>query len=714
MNRQQLKRINKAFINQVPYALTYWEDFDYTILSHIMFRLPGGKREDKKSTNEIIIMLDTETSKTKKNAFEKGKIVPVDNMIVCWSIALRAFDKNIVTLYGRKPSDIPKCLHDIHFNMHGDKTFIFVHNLAYDWVFMRKFLMSEFGEPAGQLNTKPHYPLTITFGNGIILRDSLILAQRSLARWGSDLKVPDAKAIGYWDYDKLRDQHSYLDLLELLYIQNDVLCGVECIDATMHQLNKNINSLPYTATGIPREQVRKRGKLNNAHVKFLRQVPDYETHKKLEMCYHGGFTHGNRHFINMTMHDVQGWDFASSYPYCMLSEKFPTQRFKPYKKPLKPERVAALAEKYAFIVKFTAVNIRIRDDFMPMPALQFSKCLRAVNPLLDNGRVLSAGLVQIYLTETDLKVINEVYTWEDAICTDIEVSIKTYLPKWFCDYVYECFVAKTQLKGGDPVAYALSKTVINALYGMLVQKPVKEVIEEDYQTGLYDIKEDFDECAEYEKYKEKINSILPYQWGVWVTSYAFYNLFELGKCADSTMEDNGGLWLYSDTDSCYGIKWNTEKIDAYNKKCIEKLEKRGYGGVPHNGRLFYMGVAETEGDKDIYTEFRYQGAKRYAGRQKQDGELHITVAGVPKKTGAKCLNNDLETFAPGLVFPGTVTGKSTHYFMFKDQIEIVDGNELGDSLDLCPCDYLLSSVNCPTWEEINSEVLFNYEIDKVL
>ncbi len=178
--------------------------------------------------------------------------------------------------------------------------------------------------------------------------------------------------------------------------------------------------------------------------------------------------------------------------------------------------------------------------------------------------------------------------------------------------------------------------------------------------------------------------------------------------------DSGGLWLYSDTDSCYGIQWDIEKINQYNQRCIEKLKNRGYDGVSHNGKMYYLGVAETEGDKDIYTEFRYQGAKRYCGRQKADGLLHITVAGVPKKTGAKCLKDDIENFSPGMIFKGTQTGKTTHYFVWKDSIEIINGNEVGDSLDLCPCDYLLSSVNCPSWEELTEEVLFNYEVDKVL
>ena len=61
---------------------------------------------------------------------------------------------------------------------------------------------------------------------------------------------------------------------------------------------------------------------------------------------------------------------------------------------------------------------------------------------------------------------------------------------------------------------------------MCVTRPVKQSIIEDYITGNFEEDEEFDEETEYYKYKEKIRSVLPYQWGVWVTSYAFYNLFQ--------------------------------------------------------------------------------------------------------------------------------------------------------------------------------------------
>ncbi len=176
------------------------------------------------------------------------------------------------------------------------------------------------------------------------------------------------------------------------------------------------------------------------------------------------------------------------------------------------------------------------------------------------------------------------------------------------------------------------------------------------------------------------------------------NLFTLGSCVDY---ENGGEWLYSDTDSCYSNKWNEEKVAAYNKNCIEKLKANGYGAVHHNNRDYYLGLAEADSE---YSEFRFQGAKRYCGRSTDDGELHITVAGVPKKNGAKCLHDDINNFTTGLIFDGATTGKLTHQYCYVDEIYIDSaGNETGDSINLEPCDYLLDSVYVTDWEKIFHE-----------
>ena len=74
--------------------------------------------------------------------------------------------------------------------------YLFAHNLSYDWTFLRRFLLNEFGKPKSQLNVRPHVPLTIQFNNGLVLRDSLILAGVSLDTWGKNLDIEHKKANG--------------------------------------------------------------------------------------------------------------------------------------------------------------------------------------------------------------------------------------------------------------------------------------------------------------------------------------------------------------------------------------------------------------------------------------------------------------------------------------------------------------------------------------
>ena len=97
-----------------------------------------------------------------------------------------------------------------------------------------------------------------------------------------------------------------------------------------------------------------------------------------------------------------------------------------------------------------------------------------------------------------------------------------------------------------------------------------------------------------------------------------------------------------------------------------------------------------------------QGAKRYAGRCKKDGEIHITVAGVPKK-GAACLNDDLNNFTKGFIFPGKETGKLQHVYFASDIYIDDEGNETADSIDLLPNDYTLDCTELFTLEDLLSE-----------
>ena len=711
-SRDEVLKVFRKKITEVPYRFCHYKQFDYNILKYISYIYTAGHGE-RVSYNNVIIMADTETSKKKPDIYHPddkgGKYETFENHVVAWTISLRAYGHNIVTLYGRKPSKMIETLTRIHEHMAGTRTVVYFHNLGYDHIFLRKFAYRYWGTPLHQLNVKPYYPILIEFQNGIMVKDSLILAQRKLEKWADDLDVEHKKAVGSWDYDLLRNQDTPLTDEEKHYIECDTLAGVECIDKTLEALHKRIYSIPLTATGIPREQTRIRGKKEHARDWFLQQCLTYEQYKKFTMLYHGGFVHGDRHYVNTIIRGlIKCRDFASSYTYTMCAFKMPAEKFTRMEN-TNVDFILSEMEDYAFAFKFIAVNIKLKDDREPMPALQASKCLKMINAIQDNGRILAANYVEIYLTEYDLAVINDIYTWDRHICCDVEYAAKAYLPRWFTDFVYECFRDKTMFKGGDPVLYSIAKAKLNALYGMCCMKSIRMDILENYKTGDFEEEEDDSEealQAKYTKYVEKFNTILPYQIGVWVTAIAFYNLHKLVKCCKRP--------YYSDTDSCYGSDWDEAAVASYNEACKEKLLLNGYGPVMHRGREYWLGVAETEGDADKYTEFRYMGAKRYCGRNLETGKLKITVAGVPKKNGVKCLHDDINKFCKGAIFDGATTGKTTHHYFNVEDIYIDDaGNETGDSISLTPCDYRLDTINVYDWQSMfNEEVqLIEYDVD---
>ena len=119
-----------------------------------------------------------------------------------------------------------------------------------------------------------------------------------------------------------------------------------------------------------------------------------------------------------------------------------------------------------------------------------------------------------------------------------------------------------------------------------------------------------------------------------------------------------------------------------------------------------LGAAEHKPGKDDYTEFKIMGAKRYAGRCLKDNKIHITVAGVPKKTGAETLKNDLYNFTKGHIFKGKDTGKKTHVYFTSNIYIDEEGNESADSIDLLPCDYELDST-----EKFDFIDLFSEEVE---
>ena len=717
------------FANYWKYKMIFWDKFDYDVLSrNIMYYKKKG-RFQKGSWNDVIIAADTETSKSHEVSKD-----PTANHVCAWTISIRAYHCNICTIYGTKPSDMMKAFQKIRDALKGDEFFVYFHNMAYDWVFLRLFFYRYFGTPVKELNTKPHYPICLKFENGMILKDSLILAQCKLEKWAKDLNVHHKKAVGSWDYDLIRDQDHTFTKAELRYIENDTLALVECLDALCINLTKQIGYMPYTATGIVREELRNIGKEHGAHKDFVRTALTYEQNEIFQLMFHGGFCHSNRFYIGdiLDEDETKGADFNSSYPFCMLAFKYPSEKFTELGKDVDENYIIRNSDNYAFVFRASFFGVSLKDRYYPMPALQASKCTHTINMKVDNGRIKKADYVSIYLCEQDLIVLKEMYKWKECVCSEVICSKKEYLPRWYTDYVYQRYVDKCQMKpvkDKDPVGYALAKARVNLLFGLSVQKPVRENFIEVtvpgkykinrqgetawFESGEYRIDYDKDPRKEYEKYINNHNTILGYYIGCYITAYAFRNLFKLGSCVNTYHNKDGSLlypphWFYSDTDSCYSDDWDMEKINAYNEECKKLLLANGYGPVKVGKKEYWLGVAEIDPDDAIYSEFCVLGAKRYAGRNVKDDKIHITVAGVPKQ-GAVCLDDDLTNFRKDFVFEGEKTGKLTHNYIYSKEGIYEDqfGNEIGDSIDLSPCDYELDADDKETYIETD-DYYFDY------
>ena len=133
-----------------------------------------------------------------------------------------------------------------------------------------------------------------------------------------------------------------------------------------------------------------------------------------------------------------------------------------------------------------------------------------------------------------------------------------------------------------------------------------------------------------------------YQYGVWTTAHARAALQAgIDICGD-------GL-VYVDTDSCKFL--GDADFTAYNSDRESAAREHGATATDKAGNVHYMGVYEDDG---CYKRFITLGAKKYAF-ENEKGKLGITVAGVPKKTGAAELlkHGGLEAFKPGFIFQET-------------------------------------------------------------
>lgn len=546
---------------------------------------------------------------------------------------------------------------------------VYVHNLAYEWQFVRKIL--KWDKVFFLDERKPVYAIT----GGYEFRCSLKLSSKSLAKVGEDLvKYKEHKHVGDLDYQLNRFHSTPLTDEELGYCEADIRVLLAYIQEKI-ETDKQIDYIPLTNTGYVRNHCRKACfKRYKDYKRLMSELTlDADEYSQLKRGFAGGFTHANARYVaegkEKPLENVGSFDFTSSYPAVMLTEQFPMSKSKLIGHIDDWNQFHYYLKNYCCLFDVTLTNVFPKVDYDH--PISRSKLIKFEGITEDNGRIVSADVMSLTMTEQDWFVFDSFYNYEHIEVRMFRIYEKRFLPKPFYRAILELYKKKTILKDveGEEINYMISKNMLNAAYGMIVTDIVREVIEYDYENSEYTkpIKPDLEEAID--KYNKATKRFLFYPWGVWVTAYARRNLFSgILACGED--------YIYSDTDS---IKiFNPEKhmdyINDYNNKLLNKIEKiSAYLGIdyteyaPKNkkGVSKPIGIWEYEG---TYKRFKTLGAKRYL-YEKQDGKYVLTVAGVNKKKACEYLvkkyGDPFKGFTHDLIVPEEYSGRLTLTYIDK-------------------------------------------------
>lgn len=620
--------------------------------------------------------LDTETSKTSEIGW-----------VYQWAFSYPDRKGNRSLVYGRKPSDLARALAKIIVENglnENKKLIVFVHNLSYDYTYISRFIEKELQERGVLLAIAAHKLITYMV-KGLEFRDSLKVAQKSLAKWGKELGIKHQKLVGEIDYNTRRFQQSQLFKKDWRYMFRDVVSLDECIEKQMSKWGDNTLSMPLTNTGYvrratreyfrgrnlsdPKEQ-KKVGDFNRRH--FKETALNLDTYNYCRMEFAGGITHGNRFYSGVTVRldelirkhgkntRIRHRDFVSHYPSQQITKYAPASRFvlaydrndQNNKRDISHKDLMGLiGEGKCFLAGIIISNVHLKKG-VTLPVLQYSHVQEGAfdhpHYVVDNGRIVDMdGHALIVVNELDLKWIIKQYTFDYEI-VKVYTARAGKFPKYITDTVNKFFYDKTYYKMiekdmekrgvlKDSAEYIdnhldlmIAKGMLNAIYGMSATDPVRTAFEEaDDGEWSREHLETEDIVNRLAKYYSGRNNFMSYQYGIWTTAHARDELLTFVELIGYE------YFLYADTDSIFYISTPEieEKINALNAAFKEECDLNGwYLDVTWNDQTKRTYYHQFEEEPEEIVSFRFMHSKCYAYETINPDtgkvELNATIAGV--------------------------------------------------------------------------------------
>ena len=607
----------------------YYEEYAYSLEEYKAVE-KGSYNDIKGGYIDLYATFDIESSMVLNNARTLTKDTPqYDGFMYIWQFCIEG-----VVIFGRTWDQYQALLDYLTkvFEL-GEKRKlkIFVHNLSFEYVYIRDF--SKFNKVFG-------------YDNRSIIRAqndcfeylcSYVLSNMNLAKLCQNMGCTHVKAKNDLDYSIVRTPTTELTEIEYGYCYNDVRGLWEAIAKYLEF--DTLATLPLTSTGFVRRDVRENTRKNKKYRKgFLKRKLNDELYQLFTEAFRGGNTASNRYATGYQIHGVKSKDMTSSYPNVLLRfPEYPVGNFIKWAVDDIDDLVYA-HNKYCTIGRYTFTNIEIDSD-ATIPYIPFYKCSRVSEDLeCYNGRVLHAAELTIALTNIDFDIINSMYKYDDVIVTDYYVAKKGYLADEIREKIYEYYLKKCTLKY-DPDAwyeYMLAKAKLNSIYGLMAQKIIKD-------EWILDANGDLvlsEEPKTLDDYYNSYNSFTEYQCGCFCTALARLML-------QRGIDLVGADMIYCDTDS---VKYQGDH-DADFQRLNDEIRKTNneYCTVKSdNGKDYTLGIWDDDGD---YQTFITLGAKKYAYMD-QEGKIHVTVSGLGKRDAAAELEagKGLDDFRIGKVF----------------------------------------------------------------
>lgn len=530
------------------------------------------------------------------------------------------------------------------------KLVIYVHNLSYEYEFLRQFVGFK------DVFATARRTVLRCSNDYFEFRCSYMLTNQNLKKCIENTPGAHYTKGADFVYNKLRTPKTELTPVEYGYCYNDVRGLYEAIKFKLK--DDKLDTIPYTSTGFVRRACREAMKCNKKNRKeFEKTQLNVKVYELMKEAYRGGNTASNRYHTDETIKNVGSYDISSSYPYVIISKDFPIGKF--IKCDIKTlEELEMYNNDYATVGRYSFNNMKLKKG-VAIPYIPFAKCTLVSKPVCYNGRILEAENVQITLTNIDLEIILKQYDFEDLFIKDFYISRKGRLPKELINEVLLYFENKSKLKGiqGKEYEYLKAKELLNAIYGMMVTDPRHKEIYQDEQGEWHEEQKDTRE--ELDNFYKSRNSFLPYQWGVWVSAHA-------RKRLQQGLDAVGLDVIYCDTDSVKYIGNHTKDFERINQKEEKWLQANNIKySVTVGKKVYKLGVWDSENQKGkeyAYNEFKTLGAKKYAFIK--NNNIGVTVSGLSKKKGAETLRkgNGLIDFTDGKIFNENESGRTVSQY----------------------------------------------------